>query len=232
MEDITPKLLDIIRKDFQEGFDKSGLIKKLYAKVRDGTATYKEANEFSIEVGELLAKAYNNNLFSEILPEGRMFYNIAKRIIEPTMKNNYFLITDITEQVQKALNVDAGIGIKPIVPELNEDRINGIINRVSSEDIFDDIKWILREPVVNFCQSIVDDSIKANADFHAKAGMSPKIIRKVTGNCCEWCRKVAGAYIYPEVPKDVYRRHQRCRCTVDYHPGNGKVQNVHSKVWR
>lgn len=30
---------------------------------------------------------------------------------------------------------------------------------------------------------------------------------------------------------DVYRRHQRCRCTVDYYPGDGKVQNVHTKEW-
>lgn len=229
MEDITPKLLNIIQKDFREGFDKSDLITKLYAKVRDGTATYKEANAFSIEVGELLAEAYSNNLSSEVLPDGKMYYNIAKRIIEPTVQNNYELITDITSLVQKALNDEAGIGIKPIVPELNEDRIKGIIDRISSEDIFDEIKWILEEPIVNLCQSIVDDSIRVNSEFHGKSGMSPKIIRKIAGNCCEWCRKVAGTYDYPDVPKDVYRRHQRCRCTVEYYPSNGKVQNVHTK---
>lgn len=232
MEDITPKLLNIIQKDFREGFDKSDLITKLYAKVRDGTATYKEANDFAIEVGELLARAYKNNLSSATLPDGKMYYNIAKRIIEPTVQNNYELITDITSQVQKALNDEAGIGIKPIVPELNEDRINGLIGRISSEDIFDEIKWILGEPIINLCQSIVDDSIKVNSEFHAKSGMKPKIIRVVAGNCCEWCMNLAGTYSYPNVPKDVYRRHQRCRCTVDYYPRDGKVQNVHTRQLR
>lgn len=55
----------------------------------------------------------------------------------------------------------------------------------------------------------------------------------MAGNCCEWCRNLAGSYTYPDgVPHDVYRRHQRCRCAVDYNPGNGKNQNVHSKQWR
>ncbi|CAG7589950.1 hypothetical protein PEPTYR26121_01104 [Peptoniphilus tyrrelliae] len=38
-------------------------------------------------------------------------------------------------------------------------------------------------------------------------------------------------YEYPDVPKDVYRRHQRCKCTVDYLPGDGRKQDVHTKKW-
>ena len=130
------------------------------------------------------------------------------------------------------VSASSKIGIKAIEPALNQDRIDGIINRISNEEHFDEVKWILGEPVVNFTQSIVDDSIKANAEFQYKAGLTPKIIRTVAGNCCEWCRALAGKYSYPDVPKDVYRRHQRCRCTVNYHPGDGKVQNVHTKEWK
>lgn len=231
MEDVAPKLLSKIQEDFQKQFNESEIISSLYAKVRDGTATYKEANEFAIETGEILAKAYGKYLSSDKLPNGKMYYNIAQRILNPTMRNNHHLITEVTGQVQKSLNNAAGIGIKPIKPELNQDRIQGIVNRISSEDIFDDIKWMLGEPVVNFSQSIVDDSIRVNAEFHAKAGMKPKIVRKIAGNCCDWCKSLAGTYSYPVVPKDVYRRHQRCKCTVDYVPGDGKVQNVHTKQW-
>lgn len=232
MEDVTPVLLQKIQDDFQTEFDKSKVIAKLYAKVRDGTATYAEANDFAIEVGDILANVYKRNLSSDILPDGKMYYNIAQRILNPTMRNNYNLITDVTNQVQQTLNEDANIGIKSVTPKLNQDRIDGIINRVSSEDYFDDVAWLLDEPVKNFSQSIVDNAIRENAEFHSKAGMSPKIVRKLAGGCCDWCRAVAGTYSYPDVPKDVYRRHQRCRCTVDYHPGSGKVQNVHSKQWK
>lgn len=232
MEDITPELLRKIQRDFQSEFNKSKIISGLYEKVRDGTATYAEANDFAIETGKILANAYDRNLSSDVLPDGRMYYNIAQRIINPTMVNNYNLITDVTDKVQQSLNEAAKIGIKPVTPELNQDRIEGIVNRVVNAEHFDDVAWILDEPIVNFSQSIVDDSIRRNAEFHADAGMKPVIVRKLAGGCCEWCARLAGTYTYPnDVPHDVYRRHQRCRCTVDYNPGRGKVQNVHSKQW-
>lgn len=233
MEDITPGLLKKITEEFDSLFNKSGLITKLYARVRDGTATYQDANDIAVEVGQILGKAYKDNLSADILPDGRMYYNIADRVITPTMTNNYELITEVTDHVQKSLNEAADIGLKAITPELNMDRIRGIVDRVSEAIDFDEIAWILAEPVVNYSQSIVDDAIRANAEFHAKAGLQPVITRKVAGNCCDWCKALAGKYHYPyDVPADVYRRHQRCRCTVDYDPKDGKVQNVHSKLWR
>ena len=227
MDDITPSLLKAIQTDFQSLFDKSDIISSLYAKVRDGTATYVEANEFAIETGDILAKAFKNNLSADVLPDGKMYYNIAQRILEPTMTNNYDLIADITNQVQTALNNSAGIGIKAIIPELNTDKIIGIINRVSDAENFDDIAWILDEPIKTFSQSIVDDSIKVNAEFQYNAGMNPKIIRISTGKCCEWCNAIAGVYNYPDVPKEVYQRHNYCRCKVDYVVGKDR-KNVHN----
>lgn len=232
MADIAPELLKKIQNHFHSEYANNDLIKRLFVKIQNGTATYKEANEFAIEVGDILARAYKSNLSSSVLPDGKMYYNIAKSILNPTMENNYNLITNVTNQIQTSLNSAAGIGIKPITPKLNQDRIDGIINRVSSEDVFDDVSWILDEPVKNFSQSIVDDSIKVNSEFHAKAGLQPVITRKLSGGCCDWCAALAGTYSCPDVPKDVYRRHQRCRCTVDYIPGNGKIQNVHTKQWQ
>lgn len=230
MDDIAPELLERIRQDFNNAYTNSEKITSLLAKVKAGRATYAEANEYAVELGEILASAYNKNITSAVLPDGQMYYNIAKRIIEPTMSNNYNLIADTSMQVQKSLNGAAGIGIKAIKPELNSERISGIINRISSE-AFENVKWLLDEPVKNFSQSVVDDSIKANSEFHGKAGLAPQIVRKLSGGCCEWCARLAGKYTYPDVPQDVYRRHQRCRCTVEYDPGSGKVQNVHSKQW-
>ncbi|WP_246060403.1 hypothetical protein [Peptoniphilus catoniae] len=54
-------------------------------------------------------------------------------------------------------------------------------------------------------------------------------MRKEVGNCCDWCKEVVGVYEYPDVPKDVFRRHRYCRCTIDYAPRNWKIQNVHTK---
>lgn len=229
MKDITPDLLERIKKDFERQISSNSKISELIGKLDKGTATYLDANEYSIEIGRTLANVLGKNISSDVLPNGKMYYNIANRIINDTLSRNHDIIADYAAKTQKALNTKAKIGLKVVKPVLNQDRIDGIINRASSEDRFDNVKWILDEPIVNFSQSIVDDSIRENADIHYQKGLTPRIIRKESGKCCKWCRSIAGIYAYPDVPKDVYRRHQNCRCTVDYYPGDGKVQNVHTK---
>lgn len=230
--DIAPELLKEIQEDFNKQFEQNQRISEIQSKIDEGVATYKEANEYAIEVGEMLASAFQNNLSSAVLPNGQMYYNIAQKVIRPNMLNNYDLVTAVTNNIQAALNKAANIGIKAITPQLNEDKVDGIVRKISNAEQFDDVAAVLNEPIVTFTQSIIDDAIKANAEFQSKAGLQPKIVRTMAGGCCKWCQEVAGTYRYPdEVPKDVYRRHQNCRCTVEFHPKDGKVQNVHSKRW-
>lgn len=231
MDDIVPELLATIEKQFANRVSTSKKLGKSIQRMQDGTASYLDANDYAIEIGEILSNVFKNNVSSDVLPDGKMYYNIADRILNKTLKKNYDLIANYSEEIQKSLNQQANIGLKVQTPDLNQDRIDGLVNRVSAQDIYDDVKWMLDEPIVNFSQSIVDDSIKINADFHAKAGLRPKLIRRAEGKACKWCRSLAGSYDYNNAPDDIYRRHQRCRCTVDYDPGNGRKQDVWSKQW-
>lgn len=231
MEDIAPILLKQIEELFNKGKENNEHIKMLLAKLKGKEAGYIDAGEYADELGKILAEVYGEVFTMEILPDGKFYYNIAKRTVEPTMKGLQSDIADLTETVQEQLNKQAGLGIKPLRPELKQDKIDGIINRLSNAESFDDIKWILNEPIKTFARSVVDDSIRVNAEFQGKSGLTPKIIRRSSGGCCEWCTNIVGDYEYPNVPKDVYRRHNRCRCTVDYVPSNGKKQNVWSKSW-
>lgn len=228
-DDVLPALLEEVQDNFGQEFGKSEVIVKALKTLEAKKATYANANDFAIEVGEILSKALTTSVTADKLPDGKMYYNIAKRLLEPVLQQNHELVADYSSKVQTILNEKAKISIaaQPVV--LNQDRINGFIERFSKEDKFDDVKWLLGDPIVNFTQSIVDDSIKKNAEFHAKAGLQPKIVRKTAGRCCKWCQSLAGSYNYPDVPKDVYRRHQNCRCTVDYKPGDGKKKNIWSK---
>lgn len=214
--DVVPELLDEIQKDFDRQFRSNSIVIDIYGKIRSRVATYKEANEFSIQCGEMLARSIKKYVTADVLPEGRMWYNIATRILTPTLRNNYSLITDVTNAAQSIFNEKNGIGFKPITPAFNTNRLNGLIDKVSNAENYDDVAWVMDEPIVNFSQSIVDQAIKDNADFQYKAGMTPKIKRTVVGGCCEWCQRLAGTYNYPYVPTDVYRKHNRCRCTVEY----------------
>lgn len=122
--------------------------------------------------------------------------------------------------------------IKGIKPKLNKEKVDGIIDLVSGKDVFDDISYMLDEPIVNFSQSVVDDTVKTNAKFQYESGLNPRIRRISKNNCCEWCNKLAGEYNYKDtIGTDVYRRHTNCNCLVEFIPGNGKKQNVHTKKW-
>lgn len=227
MNDIVPELLKMIQNDFASELAQNKIVAGLYKKVREGTATYLEADEYALEIGNILAEVFKSNISADILPDGKMYYNIAKRILDPTLKNNYDLITEVTKLVQEKMNKNAGIGIKAIKPELNQDRVDGLVEAVSSADEYSKVMRVLDEPVKNFSQSIVTDSIKANAEFQHGAGLSPKIQRTAERKCCKWCRNLAGTYAYPDVPREVYQRHDYCRCKIDYVVGK-KRTNVHN----
>lgn len=227
--DIVPELLRQIQLEFTKGIVNSRKLLVLLEKLELKLATYADANEQAIEVGEILARVLANTIKPEDLPNGMMYYNIAERILDPTLKTNHQLVTAYASDVQSILNEKAGLHIKPQIPAVNQERIDGLVNRISSEP-FKIGKWLLSEPIVNFSQSIVDDMVKENAEFQFEAGLQPKVIRRSVGGCCDWCDGLAGTYNYPyDVPDDVWRRHRFCRCTVEYDPGDGKRRNVHTK---
>lgn len=228
MNDIAPELLDKIQKDFQDEVKKSNKLKALRKLIDDKQATYEQANEYAIEVGEILARSFKKHISSSVLPDGRMYYNIGERILNPTLTKNYELVTNIAKEIQEELNRQVGIGLKVSVPNVDKGKIKGFVDRLSSE-LFDDVSWILLEPIINFTHNGVNDVLEANASFQANVGLKPKIKRTLVGGACKWCVSLAGTYSYPDVPEDVYKRHERCRCTVEYIPDGVKRQNVWTK---
>lgn len=234
--DIVPELLEKIKEDFFKAAESNAQLERLLLLLQNGEATFLDAHEFSTILGKLIAKSLKDNISSAVLPEGKMHYNIAERILNDILGTNHNMVSSYSDRVQNILNQKADIFLNSIKPKINQDRIDGMINRLSYEEKFDDVAWMLDEPVVNFSNNVVDKFIKANAEFQYKAGLSAKIIRTSTGNCCEWCDAIAGTYTYPKVPKDLYRRHKNCDCVVEYFPSKGsenfgKHQNSHTKKW-
>lgn len=230
-DDVAPALLESIRRDFERNLGGREQAAQLLELIRGGAGTYRQANEYAQQVGEALADAFRANLSSAVLPDGRMYWNIADRVVRPMLEQDHDLVAAAAEQVQTSLNEAAGIGIKAQAAPLDESRVKGFLDRLSSEANYDDVAWILGEPVVNFSQSVVDESIRRNVDFQGRAGLRPRVIRRAEARCCRWCSNLAGTYTYPNVPQDVYRRHENCRCTVEYDPGDGRRQDVWSKTW-
>lgn len=234
MEDIAPELLNGIQKDYREGREKDKELNQIRKLTAAGAADGRDLDKYAVRSGELLAEALHNNVSGDVLPNGKMYFNIAEKVLPPVLEENHKDVADISVEIQNLLNKKAGIGIKAIYPELNGDRIDGLVNLAASADLYESIRKLLEQDIINFSQSTATDSVKRNADYQYRSGLSPRIVRTAESGCCKWCQALEGTYWYADVNgtgNDVWRRHRDCRCVVEYDAGNGKTQNAHSKKW-
>lgn len=199
-------------------------------KVEKGTATYIDAEDYAYHTGKALSNALKQNIKEEILPNGHVPQNVAEKILLPTLRDNHSLVSGVTAQVQTSLNQKAGIGLKAQTIEFDAEMAEGLAHKLTN-GAFKDTRWVLGAPIVTNSQAVVDRTLKKNVEFQAKVGLRPKIVREAEAHCCSWCADLAGTYEYGSEPKDIYRRHANCRCSVDFKPGDGKRQNVWSKEW-
>lgn len=196
---------------------------------------YADALEFARETGKIMRESMRKHL-PDVLTNGMLFRSEADQVLRKPMEVGGKQVAETAAEIQKHLNEEAGIHIRAIEPELNEDQINGIITDICNADSFEAGKENLFSQIENFLEGVVDDCAKENADFHYEAGLSPRIVRQAFGKCCEWCSNLAGTYEYAKVRNkgnDVFRRHKNCHCIVNYDPGDGakRWQNVHTREW-
>lgn len=86
MDDIVPSLLAAIQSQFDERTYSSEKLNKAIQALKNKKATYADANTFAIEVGEILADVLNTNISAKMLPDGKMHFNIADRVLNSTLK--------------------------------------------------------------------------------------------------------------------------------------------------
>lgn len=227
MEDITPNLISKVNKAFNKYYKTDRNVFQLIDRANKGLATYNDAYKYAVAVGNARAKAFKSELSSAVLPNGRMYYNIGSPLIHDSLSTNFQMVSDYSVATQKSLNRRNKIGLKPQKAKYDKEKVEGFINRLDSEPDFDAVSWILEEPVRLYTMAIVDDTMKANADFQSRAGIIATVIRIPAAGCCKWCDDLAGEYTYPGVADEVFMRHDNCRCTLEYN-GSKMTGTSHS----
>ncbi len=217
-------------------------LKALVEKAR-GSMLYEDANEVAIRLGELASES----MLQTSVNVERFTEDIARELVTDPLTSIHELVSDVVRTVQHNLLDDAGTGLSSLAADLDTNRIEGLISKLASYDNAQDAQWLLKEPVINYSQSVVDLSMRKNMDANKKAGFKATVVRKaepqgtrkriqrVRANGkvysyqrtyivpCEWCKELAGTYDYEEVKQtgeDVWRRHEGCRCTLTYHLGD------------
>lgn len=225
MSEFAQDLLDHVGKDFQKKLQKDRKLKTLAKRIRDGTVSYDGANEYAVRVGEMLSEALLGN--TETL--SFMSEEVAREVLYPLLTADHDLLATVVEQVQNNMNAEDGLGISALLPDLDTNRIDGLIEKVSSYALFDDARWLFGEPIVNYSQSVVDQGMRKNAEASARLGMKTvirrktapteysrgkKIVRSKNGKTyeypysrygdmylfpCEYCLKLADTYDYSKI---------------------------------
>lgn len=231
MADIGAELLEKIRAEFQSRCRADKHIQSVLKKIDGGTAKMEEVAMLSKQLGFRTSQAIGAHVNVAALPDGKMYYNIADTILSGVLKDNYDIINSAAAECQKALDKQAGIHISPQQAAFPTERVQAVVNAASVPDIAEEVMIRrMTAPAQNITESFYNDYVQKNVKLRSDAGLDCYIIRNDHGGCCKWCSKLAGKYHYPEdVPKDVYRRHDNCGCTVTYLNGK-KAQNVWDKT--
>lgn len=229
MADVAPELLEQIRQAVDRRASASHIINDLPYKAK---LSQKDIHKYAEEVGRILSESYLEVLTEGNLPNGTLYRNIAERILSQTLREAHGNIMDFAETVQTVLDEANNLGVNSVLPDFPEERVRGLIDKASNPlaTIEEQRRW-LGEPVINNTEAFADDFIAENARTRARMGLKTTITRVVAPGCCEWCDRLGGVYEYGEEPKEVYERHEYCRCMVTFQ-SDRTSQNVWSKtVW-
>lgn len=229
MKDVAPELLEKLEIEFKNNCIKDVKLLQLQKVLKQRTGQMQYSHEYAERIGENLSRSFLEVLKEKNLPDGRLYYNIGQRTIVPMLKEAQISVNEYSEMLLASIDEQQNIGIGSMLPEFPEGRIDGLVDKATARGLEEDlIRW-LGEPVINNCEAFADDFVKENAKFRAEIGMESTIERIAKYKCCEWCAAIAGKYKYGTEPKDIYRRHEFCRCIVTFHSQKGKNQNVWSK---
>lgn len=235
MNDVAPILLESVQKCFDKWFYTDREVKEIYKKVRKGTATFKEMKRFSERAGAILVESLKATFSADKLPDGKLYQNIAEKVITPMLEQNHGLINEVCGYVADDLNRAARIGTKAVTAVFNADKAETVAQIATNcGGIKPGNK--AAQLVENATMSMVDDFIQANLEFQKKLGLVPQIQRIYHGgkNRCEFCASLqyTGEYNGPGMPAEIFRRHRDCRCTLIYKPQKGPYQDPWSKAER
>lgn len=234
--DVAPALQQEIMTSLQQNIGQNKNVRRLVQSLAEGRATYYDAHLFSQIVGEQTSTVLLDVLNPAVLPDRRLYYNIADRTLKPAMEYANSIVSNYTETMQQYMNRRAGLNIKAIKPKQNKSTIENLCGMASDYEDFEDGRWILDKPVQTTAENVVDRFVRANAYFADAAGLEAVVVRTAEADCCPWCGDLEGSYPYAETRSrgaDIYRRHNNCRCMTEYYPAKGnRAQDVWGKNWR
>lgn len=199
-------------------------IKALEKKLADGTITLREG----AELNDLRARAFSKAFSGKVLDIAQ---GEREGACTALLREGCNDVDELAQAAQRAVLARQGLNLTPPTASFEEERARKIAHSLEDTTVPDEtIERRARSATENVLKSQYDRNMKKGAETCSAAGLKTYIIRDSGSGCCKWCDEVSGKFAYGTEPKDVYRRHDNCTCTVVYESGRGR-QNVWSKQY-
>lgn len=203
-----------IREPFLAEIAADKRAQELLEMINAGTGTYSTASEYAARIGDCLAR-----VLRVYAPDMNISEWDIENLIPQSLGLDHSIVAEACQTVQESLYTDAGLGLRYVEPKFDFDRAYGIVTELQNNPEFVNIADTFYDQLANFSQNVVDESIRSNAEVLSRAGITSRVIRVAEHDACKWCRRIQGSYDYEDVKgtgNDVWRRHENCRCTIDY----------------
>ena len=109
--DIVPELNKKIQKEYEKEIENNKQINKFLQNLEAEKATSKDVSLYAEQLGACASRAITKNITEENLPDGKIYWNILSRTVEPVLKDIHKAVNDAAEKVQKREDKANKIGI-------------------------------------------------------------------------------------------------------------------------
>lgn len=208
-------------------------MRAILRRIRAGTASFSDTALYTRYLGEQLG-----GILADALPDAA-----PEEIAEASRVLLREAHADVTAQaaiVQEIQDRQLGASLAAKCPKYPAGRVEKVASSLTDQTVpVEKRQRRARNASANVVASYHDEFIKENARIRSDAGFSCKTVRLGT-QCCPWCAKLTGSYPAGSEPRDLFRRHDNCTCTIIYETrrtrqtlrGQGKSWNVVEEVER
>lgn len=208
-------------------------MRAILRRIQAGTASFSDTALYTRYLGEMLG-----GILADALPDAA-----PEEIAEAARVLLREAHADVTAQaaiVQEIQDRQLGASLAAKRPKYPAGRVEKVASSLADQTVpVETRQRRARNASANVVASYHDTFIKENARIRSDAGFSCKTVRLGT-QCCPWCAKLTGSYPAGSEPRDLFRRHDNCTCTIIYETrrtrqtlrGQGKSWNVVEEVER
>lgn len=139
-KDVAPELYKEIERKFRTAIALDPIVRSANKKANDRTLVQSDVWNYGKRVAKHAGDALRSTLTTEKLPDGKLYWNIATRTVEPFTILVYNMLADKMALAIEIMWRKQGIGLKAKGARLSKDRLSAFLNKLVRIEEHDDGK--------------------------------------------------------------------------------------------